>query len=140
MCRVTLNLTDNKGATSSVTKKVRTSKPFMVRGEEIAAQSVFASAPTASYEVTVRTGDRVKSGSDAEIFLALYGPADEDGTPTGSGEIHLLPSSSLQCTSTDPFERGGTDVFTIPESYGLDSVDEVERMTLRHDSGGKDAG
>ena len=137
---VTLSLTDNKGATSTVTKRVHTSKPFTVRGDEFAAQSVFAVPPTASYEVTVRTGDRVKSGSDAGVFLALYGPADEQGTPTGSGEIHLLPSSSLQCTSTDPFERGGTDVFTIPEIYGFGSLDEAERMTLRHDNGGDGAG
>ena len=137
---VTLSLTDNKGATSSVTKRVHTSKPFTVRGEEFAAQSVFATPPTASYEVTVRTGDREKSGTDAGVFLALYGPADEQGTPTGSGEIHLLPSSSLRCTSTDPFERGGADVFTIPEINELDSLDEVERITLRHDNGGKNAG
>lgn len=137
---VTLSLTDNKGATSSVTKRVHTSKPFTVRGEEFAAQSVFVKAPAASYEVTVRTGDRRKSGTDAGVFLALYGPADEDGTPTGSGEIHLLPGSYIQSTSTDPFEQGRTDVFTIQEIYELASLDDVVRMTLRHDNGGKDAG
>jgi len=137
---VTLSLTDNKGATSSVTKRVYASKPLTVRGEEFAAQSVFVKAPAASYEVTVRTGDRRKSGTDAGVFFALFGPADAHGTPTGSGEIHLFPGSYIQSTSTDPFEKGRTDVFTIQEIYELASLDDVVRMTLRHDNGGKDAG
>lgn len=132
---VTLTVTDNKGATASVTKTMHASTPFTVKGEETGVQSVFEKTEKASYEITIHTGDREKSGTDAQVRVALYGPADKNGNLTGSGEATLNDSNSV--TSADPFERGHTDVFTIPS---LSSLDTVETLTLRHNNAGDSAG
>ncbi len=135
---VTLTVTDNKGATSSVTRKIAFSAPITVKGEETAVQSVFQGKETASYELTIRTGYRDKAGSDAGVYLALFGPADKDGNPTGSGEMFLYHGNSR--TYTDPFEKGLTDRFIVVEDHGMTSLEEIEKMTLRHNNSGDSPG
>lgn len=135
---VTLTVTDNKGATAAVTKNIHVSNPISVGGEETAAQAVFQREERASYKITVRTGDRNKSGTDAFVYLALFGPADENGTPTGSGEMLLYRGTST--LNPEPFKQGKTDEFLIPEDHGMSSIESVDRMTLRHSNHGDGAG
>jgi len=52
------------------------------------------------YEVTVTTGDLLKAGTDADVFLQLYG---EDGK---SEEMKLR-------NRTDNFERKAVDKFKV---------------------------
>lgn len=56
-----------------------------------------------TYTVNVRTGDKRGGGTDANVFLIIFG---ENGN---SGELALKESS----TNKDKFERGHTDVFTF---------------------------
>ena len=56
------------------------------------------------YEVTVTTGDVLNAGTDADVFLQLYG---EDGK---SQEIKLR-------NRTDNFERKAVDKFKVGEIF-----------------------
>ena len=56
-----------------------------------------------SYTVNVVTGDKRGGGTDANVFMIIFG---DNGN---SGELALKESS----THKDKFERGNTDVFTF---------------------------
>jgi len=78
-----------------------------------------ASLPMITYKVLVTTGDRRGAGTDANVFLTLFGSNGD------SGERKLESSGNN-------FERNQTD------SFGIDCVDlgEIERINIRHDNSG----
>nr|CAH8854289.1 unnamed protein product [Trichobilharzia regenti] len=75
-----------------------------------------------TYEVRIITGDKAFAGTDASVYLTLYG---ENGD---SGERKLVKS----LTHRNKFERGQTDVFH------LDIVDlgKINKARIRHDNSG----
>ena len=87
------------------------------------SESVVDSA-TVVYEVKVVTGDRRGAGTDANVFIVLYG---ENGT---SGRPKVLQSSSAN------FERATTDVF------GVESADlgNLSKIRIGHDGAGLGSG
>uniref|UniRef100_A0A8D0GZA6 Lipoxygenase homology PLAT domains 1 n=1 Tax=Sphenodon punctatus TaxID=8508 RepID=A0A8D0GZA6_SPHPU len=60
-------------------------------------------AKSTTYIVTVKTGDKKHSGTDANVFIILYGTKDDTGT------VGLKASK----TNKNKFERGQIDVFTV---------------------------
>lgn len=62
-----------------------------------------------TYKVNVTTGDVLKAGTDANVFLIIFG---ENGD---SGEIALKDSETYK----DKFERNHTDVFTLKNLLSL---------------------
>uniref|UniRef100_A0A672RND8 Lipoxygenase homology domains 1a n=1 Tax=Sinocyclocheilus grahami TaxID=75366 RepID=A0A672RND8_SINGR len=76
-----------------------------------------------NYEVTVVTGDVWTGGTDANVFLQIYGEE-------GKTELIQLKSRS------NNFERGTTEIFRIE---GLD-VGRVYKIRIGHDSSGIGAG
>ncbi len=73
----------------------------------------------AEYEIVTRTGDRLGAGTDANVFVTLY------------GEFGVTPRLHLYSTDSDgPMERGETD------SYLLRSKDVGKMKKLRYCSRG----
>ena len=58
------------------------------------------------YEVLVTTSDVKGAGTDARVYLEVYGP---DETMGGAGEVRLLDLDS----AVAPFQRNGADSFTV---------------------------
>uniref|UniRef100_A0A3Q3VVE1 PLAT domain-containing protein n=1 Tax=Mola mola TaxID=94237 RepID=A0A3Q3VVE1_MOLML len=75
---------------------------------------------THTYKVSVMTGDVYGAGTDANVFLTIYG--DQGDT----GERKLRKSE----TNSNKFERGCVDTFTI-EAVDLG---QVFRIKIRHDN------
>lgn len=73
-----------------------------------------------TYTVNVRTGDKRGGGTDANVFLIIFG---ENGN---SGELALKESS----TNKDKFERGHTDVFT----FNMLSLGQLSKIRIWHDN------
>ncbi|XP_071750893.2 lipoxygenase homology domain-containing protein 1 [Centroberyx gerrardi] len=74
---------------------------------------------THTYKVSVRTGDMYRAGTDANVFLTIYGDLGD------TGERKLSKSE----TNGNKFERGEVDKFTI-EAVDLG---QVYKIRIRHD-------
>ncbi|XP_058639789.1 lipoxygenase homology domain-containing protein 1 isoform X2 [Onychostoma macrolepis] len=74
---------------------------------------------THTYKVSVRTGDMNGAGTDANVFLTIYGDLGD------TGERKLSKSES----SSNKFERGAVDKFSI-EAVDLG---QVYKIRIRHD-------
>jgi len=81
------------------------------------------SAPYVSYKITVVTGDRRGAGTDANVYIVLY------GTQGDSGDRKLESGGNN-------FERNQTDVF------GFDALDlgDISKIKIYHDNTGIGAG
>ncbi|KAK2899220.1 hypothetical protein Q8A67_010638 [Cirrhinus molitorella] len=75
---------------------------------------------THTYKVSVRTGDMHGAGTDANVFLTIYGDLGD------TGERKLSKSES----SSNKFERGAVDKFSI-EAVDLG---QVYKIRIRHDN------
>ncbi|XP_065818145.1 lipoxygenase homology domain-containing protein 1 [Labrus bergylta] len=75
---------------------------------------------THAYNVTVRTGDMYRAGTDANVFLTIYGDLGD------TGERKLAKSEN----NKNKFERGEVDKFTI-EAVDLG---QVFKIRIRHDN------
>lgn len=80
------------------------------------------SALKCSYDITVKTGDRKKAGTDANIYITLI---DSDGGSTFPTKLDNL--------FRDDFERGRTDKFTIKDPV---DIKKIERIELWRDNAG----
>ncbi|XP_033751254.1 lipoxygenase homology domain-containing protein 1-like isoform X2 [Pecten maximus] len=76
-----------------------------------------------SYRISVKTSDVSGAGTDAKVFITLFG-ANGD-----TGEIHLAKSETYK----DPFENNQIDVFTIQKIL---SVGELSKCRVWHDNSG----
>uniref|UniRef100_A0A3Q1CF52 Lipoxygenase homology PLAT domains 1b n=1 Tax=Amphiprion ocellaris TaxID=80972 RepID=A0A3Q1CF52_AMPOC len=75
---------------------------------------------THTYTVSVRTGDMYRAGTDANVFLTIYGDLGD------TGERKLAKSEN----NKNKFERGEVDKFTI-EAVDLG---QVFKIRIRHDN------
>uniref|UniRef100_A0A667Z0U2 Lipoxygenase homology PLAT domains 1 n=1 Tax=Myripristis murdjan TaxID=586833 RepID=A0A667Z0U2_9TELE len=75
---------------------------------------------THTYKVSVRTGDMYGGGTDANVFLTIFGDLGD------TGERKLSKSE----TNSNKFERGEVDKFTI-EAVDLG---QVYKIRIRHDN------
>ncbi|KAM9858421.1 lipoxygenase homology domain-containing protein 1 [Aulostomus maculatus] len=75
---------------------------------------------THTYQVSVRTGDMYRAGTDANVFLTIYGDLGD------TGERKLAKSEN----NKNKFERGEVDKFTI-EAVDLG---QVFKIRIRHDN------
>uniref|UniRef100_A0A3Q2XV35 Lipoxygenase homology PLAT domains 1 n=1 Tax=Hippocampus comes TaxID=109280 RepID=A0A3Q2XV35_HIPCM len=73
-----------------------------------------------TYQVSVRTGDMYKAGTDANVFLTIYGDLGD------TGERKLSRSDN----NRNKFKRGEVDKFTI-EAVDLG---QVFKIRIRHDN------
>jgi hypothetical protein len=61
-----------------------------------------AFAGTYNYVIFVQTGDRPKAGTDANVYIVLYGEGDKKS-----------PETKLDVLFHDDFERGQLDKFKL---------------------------
>ena len=76
------------------------------------------------YDVTVYTGAGKGSGTDANVFLEMFGPGGQ-----------VSPKIQLEGGAND-FERGAVDVFTIMSN----PIGEIQRIRIGHDNSGMGPG
>jgi hypothetical protein len=80
-------------------------------------------AMPATYRITVVTGSVPDAGTDADVYITLF------GTNGNSGE-RLLDNAD------DNFERGQTDVFSIE----MRDIGKIRQVRIRHDNSGNKPG
>lgn len=76
------------------------------------------------YEITVITGDKQGAGTDANVFLTIYGK---------SGQTEKL---SLKSKGKNKFERNSSDLFTVKASC----VGPMTKVRVEHDNTGHGPG
>ncbi|XP_052229243.1 lipoxygenase homology domain-containing protein 1-like isoform X2 [Dreissena polymorpha] len=76
-----------------------------------------------NYKISVKTSDVPGAGTDANVFVILFGDNGD------SGEIHLKKSETYK----DPFENNQVDVFTI---NNILSLGELSKCRVWHDNKG----
>ncbi|XP_071795423.1 lipoxygenase homology domain-containing protein 1-like [Asterias amurensis] len=91
--------------------------------EEIALE---AKASMETYHVFVTTSDVRGAGTDANVYIVLFGENDDTGQ-------HFLKASK---TNRDKFERGKTDEFIIEAV----DIGEIQKIKIGHDNKGGFAG
>ncbi|XP_037020906.2 lipoxygenase homology domain-containing protein 1 isoform X1 [Artibeus jamaicensis] len=79
-----------------------------------------------TFSVTIKTGDKKNAGTDANVFITLFGTEDDTG-------MSLLKSSKV---NSDKFERDSIDIFTV-EALGLG---DLWKVRIGHDNSGKAPG
>jgi hypothetical protein len=81
---------------------------------------------TAQYRILVDTGDRKNAGTDADVFLTIY------GIGIRSDEFQLISVDPL----VNPFERNSTSEFNVV----LRELGSLESVRVRHDNQGSEPG
>ncbi|XP_062933378.1 lipoxygenase homology domain-containing protein 1 isoform X1 [Cynocephalus volans] len=79
-----------------------------------------------TFSVTIKTGEKKNAGTDANVFITLFGIQDNTG-------MTLLKSSK---TNSDKFERDSIEIFTV-ETLDLG---ELWKVRIGHDNTGKAPG
>uniref|UniRef100_A0A8D1U7N8 PLAT domain-containing protein n=1 Tax=Sus scrofa TaxID=9823 RepID=A0A8D1U7N8_PIG len=79
-----------------------------------------------TFSVTIKTGDKKNAGTDANVFITLFGTQDDTG-------MTLLKSSK---TNSDKFERDSIEIFTV-ETLDLG---DLWKVRIGHDNTGKGPG
>ncbi|XP_021542012.1 lipoxygenase homology domain-containing protein 1 isoform X2 [Neomonachus schauinslandi] len=79
-----------------------------------------------TFSVTVKTGDKKNAGTDANVFITLFGTQDNTG-------MTLLKSSK---TNSDKFEKDSIEIFTV-ETLDLG---DLWKVRIGHDNTGKAPG
>ncbi|XP_004855149.1 lipoxygenase homology domain-containing protein 1 isoform X2 [Heterocephalus glaber] len=79
-----------------------------------------------TFSVTIKTGNKKNAGTDANVFITLFGMQDDNG-------ITLMKSSK---TNSDKFERDSIEIFTV-ETVDLG---DLWKVRIGHDNTGKAPG
>ncbi|XP_068279481.1 lipoxygenase homology domain-containing protein 1 [Nyctibius grandis] len=89
-------------------------------GQSLATLGLEQKAKSTTYTVKVKTGDKKNAGTDANVFITLYGSKDDTG-------IVSLKASKI---NKNKFERGKVDEFTV------ESVDigDLKKIKIGHDN------
>lgn len=74
------------------------------------------------YEVVVVTGDKRMAGTDANVFITLFGPRNKS-----------TQKLALTKNGKDIFEAGKTDVFKLEN---LDYIGPIQKVRIEHDNSG----
>ncbi|KAF5837533.1 hypothetical protein DUNSADRAFT_4226 [Dunaliella salina] len=82
---------------------------------------VNADADTAMYKITVHTSDIKFAGTDANVFIQIFG--NKDGKPISTPKVQLN-------NSKNNFERGMIDEFT----HTMRNVKDMQRIVIGHDN------
>ncbi|XP_073475133.1 lipoxygenase homology domain-containing protein 1 [Aquarana catesbeiana] len=110
---------------------VPVNEAFMKKDEDGEEQSLATlgleqKAKSTTYTVRVKTGDKKNAGTDANVFIILYGEKDDTG----------LMNLKASKTNKNKFERGQTDVFTVEAV----DIGPLKKIKIGHDNKGPSAG
>jgi hypothetical protein len=76
-----------------------------------------------TYQITVATGSVEDAGTDANVYITLFGTASDSGE-------RLLDNAA------NNFERGSLDVFGLE----MQDIGDIIRIRIRHDNSNKYSG
>ncbi|XP_056399217.1 lipoxygenase homology domain-containing protein 1 isoform X2 [Hyla sarda] len=110
---------------------VPVNEAFMKKDEEGEEQSLATlgleqKAKSTTYTIRVKTGDKKNGGTDANVFITLFGEKDD------TGFMNLKASK----TNKNKFERGKIDVFTVEAV----DIGQLKKIKIGHDNKGSSAG
>ncbi|KAM4708199.1 lipoxygenase homology domain-containing protein 1 [Discoglossus pictus] len=110
---------------------VPVNEAFMKKDEDaeensLATLGLEQKAKSTTYTVKVKTGEKKNSGTDANVFIILYGEKDD------TGFMNLKASK----TNKNKFERGQTDIFTVEAV----DIGDLKKIKIGHDNKGSSAG
>lgn len=110
-------------------------------------QFIFVTAMSTTYTVRIKTGDKKYAGTDANVFMVLYGTKDDTGNTSRyhntfvsmcfnkytamyifTGIINLKASK----THKNKFEKGLTDEFTVEAV----DIGPLKKLRIGHDNCG----
>jgi PKD repeat protein len=139
---VALTVTDDKGATGTVRKPIVIGRTLNINGASYGVPPALGTYNLVGYDVQITTGDVDDAGTNAKVYLALYGPKNAAGERQGTGEMGF--DNYMDRTYKHPYDRGHTDEFRMKvgelDDMGVySSVDEVEYLAIRHDNTGGNA-
>ena len=134
---VTLTVTDDKGLAAQAKKTIIVSRTLAFSGENRGVPSVLAGAKNVGYDIEITTGSADGAGTNAAVYLALYGPPNADKERIGTGDIN--PYDTIDESFGDAFERGHTDVFKSHQGKAIGladftHLDDIDFITVRHDN------
>uniref|UniRef100_A0A8C3EMU7 Lipoxygenase homology PLAT domains 1 n=1 Tax=Corvus moneduloides TaxID=1196302 RepID=A0A8C3EMU7_CORMO len=91
---------------------------------EVYPSEILPTEKLINYEVSVVTGDVRAAGTNAKVFMQIYGE-------TGKTELIILENRS------NNFERGATDIFKV-DVFTIKAIDlgELKKLRIRHDNSG----
>lgn len=136
---VTLQVIDERNGTATTKRKIVVGKVLELKGRQWGIPAALKSENTAGYKIELTTGNVDRAGTDADVYIAFYGPKSDQGMRTGSGEIRLSPDRSSPYA--DPFVKNQTDTFTFFGSQDLfGKLEDIDFIVLRHDNQSKNAG
>lgn len=130
---VTLKVIDERNGSSTMKRQIVVGRILDLKGGEWGIPAALKSQNTAGYKIELTTGNVNRAGTDANVYIAFYGPKSDQGMRTGSGEIHLSPNRSSPYA--DPFVKNQTDTFHFfgsQDQFG--KVEDIDFITLRHDN------
>jgi hypothetical protein len=90
-----------------------------LEGNNLSA-SINAGVPKVDMEITVKTSDVSGAGTDANVYIIVYGTNGNSGEHRLNGYI-----------SGNAFESGDTDVVTLT---GITDIGEITSIKIRHDN------
>ncbi|XP_041436582.1 lipoxygenase homology domain-containing protein 1 [Xenopus laevis] len=111
---------------------VPVNEAFMKKDEDegqdqsLATLGLEQKAKSTTYTVKIKTGEKKNSGTDANVFLILFGEKDD------TGFMNLKASK----TNKNKFERGQIDVFTVEAV----DIGPLTKLKIGHDNEGTSAG
>ena len=136
---VTLKVIDERNGTSTMKRRIVVGRVLDLMGGEWGIPAALKSQKTAGYKIELTTGNVNRAGTDANVYIAFYGPKSDLGMRTGSGEIHLSPDRSSPYAN--PFKKNQTDTFTYfgsQDQFG--KLEDIDFIVLRHDNTSEGAG
>uniref|UniRef100_A0A8C6YX29 Lipoxygenase homology PLAT domains 1 n=1 Tax=Nothoprocta perdicaria TaxID=30464 RepID=A0A8C6YX29_NOTPE len=96
-------------------------------GQSLATLGLEQKAKSTTYIVKVKTGDKKNAGTDANVFIILYGSKDDTGMST------ILKASK---SNKNKFERGKVDEFTVEAV----DIGDLKKIKIGHDNKGSSTG
>jgi hypothetical protein len=81
--------------------------------------------PSTKFKIDITTGSRTNSGTDANVFITLF------------GDVANGSERKLDTPGHDDFERGNTDTFNLVTSQ---NIGRLTRILIRHDNSGSAPG
>lgn len=111
-------------------------KPLLRRDSSASVQkSVYPTetAPLSGYDLTVRTGAVKDGGTDADVYITLFGKrtVQKNGTTTFTTQMYYIDNPNK-----NDFEAGNIDKFYTTD----DLKDKINMVKLEHTNSGKKPG
>ncbi|MFE1764236.1 PLAT/LH2 domain-containing protein [Streptomyces angustmyceticus] len=123
LAAATTIMATSESAAAGVTPRIGSDHTYSGRQNTLSVPLHKSGVAQHQYRVAVYTGNKAGAGTDANVYITIY------GTRGSAGPIRLD-------NSANNFESGKTDRFTL----GLRDLGRLKSIKIRHDNSGKKPG